>query len=450
MLAAAGLGEEVLSAAADHNHPMPQELLQHVLERQDPRLPVDECQKDQRERRLERGKLVELVEHHVGIGVSLQLQDQADRIVEIALVADRGDAPDAIVVDEFGDLLLDRVAGLLVGDLGDDDPVAVLAKLLDMRPGPKGDRAAAGEVAANQGFAAHHDAAGREVGAGHDLEQFDHRHGGVVDQGHEGPADFGEVVRRDARRHAHGDAAGAVDDQVGEPARQHHRLRVPLVVRRHVIDRVEFEIVEHQGRDRREAGLGVSHRGGRQAGDRAKVALLVHQHVPHVPFLGHADEGRIDHALAVGVVVAAGIAGNLRALHPRRAGGEVEVVHGDQDPPLRRLEPISHVGQGPRHDHAHGIRQVAVFQLLFDRQLDEPPAGNVTEAVRWGTLAGIFLVACRRILFVCQETCLRPRADPLRPPLEGLRRCLNIPVHRGRSTGLNRGKTGTSRARLSA
>ena len=56
----------------------------------------------------------------------------------------------------------------------------------------------------------------------------------------------------------------------------------------------------------------------RQTGDRAEVSLLVDQHVPHVPFLGHADQRGIDHALAVRMVVAAGVAGDLGAFDPRR------------------------------------------------------------------------------------------------------------------------------------
>ena len=178
-------------------------------------------------------------------------------------------------------------------------------------------------------------------------------------------------MRRNRRGHADGDAVGAVDQQVRKLRRQNRRLGVPLVVGRNEVDRVELQIVEHQRRDRRHAGFGVPHGGRRQAGDRAEVALLVDQHVPHVPFLGHADERGIDHAFAVRVIVTAGVAGDLRALHAAGAGREVQVVHRDQDAPLRRLEPVAHVGQRPADDDAHRVREVAVLELVFDRQIDQ-------------------------------------------------------------------------------
>ncbi len=78
---------------------VPNELLQHLLERQHARLAVDQRQQDDRERVLQRRELVELVEHHVGIGVALELDDQPHRLLEIAFVANGGDAGDFALVD---------------------------------------------------------------------------------------------------------------------------------------------------------------------------------------------------------------------------------------------------------------------------------------------------------------------------------------------------------------
>ena len=66
---------------------MADEFLQQRLERQHPRLAVDQRQEDERERVLQRRELVELVEHDLGIGVALQFEDQADRLFQIAFVA---------------------------------------------------------------------------------------------------------------------------------------------------------------------------------------------------------------------------------------------------------------------------------------------------------------------------------------------------------------------------
>ena len=418
VLAAAGLLEEVLGAPAEDCRAVTEELLEDVLEREDPRLAVNQRQEDEREGRLERGELVELVEYDVGIGVTLQFQHQPDRLLEVALVTDRRDPPDPVFIDQFGDLFLDRVARLLVGHFCDDDPGPVLAELLDRGPGPEGDRAPASGVATGQRLPPHHDPAGGEVGAGDDLQQLAEADAGIIDQRHQRPADLAEVVRGNTRRHADGDAAGAVDEEIGESPRQDHRLGVPLVVGRHVVDGVEFEVVEQHRRDRRQTGLRVPHGGRGQAGDRAEVSLLIDEHVPHVPFLGHAHERGIDDALAVRVVVAAGVAGDLGALHPRRPGGEIEVVHRHEDAALRGLEPIADVGQGPGHDDAHRIGQVAVLELLLDRQFDQPTAGAVTEHARFGgvidgVLAALALGPFRRptgprLLVVRMLVCQRP------------------------------------------
>ena len=372
-----GLGQQVLRAAADHDHPVAEEFLHQSLEGEHPGLAVHQGQEDDRDGVLERRELVELVEHDLGVDVpllvaGLELQHDADRLLQVALVADRGDAADPLLVDQLRDPLHDPVARLLVGDLADHDAVPV-ADLLDAGPCADRDRAPAGMVGLADAGPAADDAAGGEVRSGDFLEQLVDRDFGVVDEFQQGVADLAQVVRRDRGGHAHGDAVGPVDQEVGKLRGQHRGLGPPLVVGGDELHRVQPQILEHQRRDRRHAGFGVPHGRRRQSGDRAEVALLVDQHVAEVPLLGHADQGGVDHALAVGMIVAAGIAGDLGTLHPACPRREVQVVHRHQDPPLRGLQAVADVGQGPADDHAHGVDQVAVFKLLFDGHVHQPP-----------------------------------------------------------------------------
>ena len=53
---------------------------------------------------------------------------------------------------------------------------------------------------------------------------------GIVDQRDRRVDHLAEIVRRDVGRHADGDAAGAVDQQVREARRQDHRLLLGAVV----------------------------------------------------------------------------------------------------------------------------------------------------------------------------------------------------------------------------
>ena len=143
----------------------------------------------------------------------------------------------------------------------------------------------------------------------------------VVDAGDDGVADLAEVVRRDRGRHADGDAARAVDQQVGELAGQDAGLLVLLVVVGLEVDGVELDVLEHLGGDRAELGLGVPHGGRRQAVDRAEVALAGDQQVPHVPPLRHPGQGGIDRVVAVRVVPLHRLADDARALAGGRRRG---------------------------------------------------------------------------------------------------------------------------------
>src|SRR5206468_8719750 len=67
-----------------------------------------------------------------------------------------------------------------------------------------------------------------------------------------------EVVGRDVRGHADGDARRSVDGQVRQASGQYGRLPVPVVVVRHEVDGVLVDIRERLGADGREAGLGVA------------------------------------------------------------------------------------------------------------------------------------------------------------------------------------------------
>ena len=143
-----------------------------------------------------------------------------------------------------------------------------VAFLVDVGAGAERDLAAAGAVAVEDALPAADDAAGREVGPGMISHQLDR----CVTSGSSiswmRPSQTSrEVVRRNLGGHADGDAVGAVDEQVGELARQDERLAVLAVVVVDEIDGVAFEVGEHLGGDGRQAGLGVPH-GRRAAGRR--------------------------------------------------------------------------------------------------------------------------------------------------------------------------------------
>ena len=100
-----------------------------------------------------------------------------------------------------------------------------------------------------------------------------------------------------------GNAAGKT---VGSVAR--------LVVVRDEIDRVLVHVVHQRGAEMRHARLGVPHRRRRIAFDRAEVALPIDERLAHRPRLRHVHERRVNHRVAVRVIVTARVAEDLRAL----------------------------------------------------------------------------------------------------------------------------------------
>src|SRR3546814_11836331 len=73
---------------------------------------------------------------------------------------------------------------------------------------------------------------------------------------------------------------------------------------------------------------------------RTEVAVAVDQGVAQREVLRHADEGVVDAAVAVGVVLAHHLAGDAGALHVRPVGAGPELVHPVEDPAVHRLQEI--------------------------------------------------------------------------------------------------------------
>ena len=141
-----GLREVELGPPDDDLPPVVEEVPEHVLEREDARLPVDDREEDDAERGLERRQLEELVQDDLRVLALLQVDDDPHPVA-VALVADGGDPLEALLVDEVRDLLDEPRLVDLERDLGDDDRLAVaLRRVLDLRPAADLEDAAAAPV----------------------------------------------------------------------------------------------------------------------------------------------------------------------------------------------------------------------------------------------------------------------------------------------------------------
>ena len=319
---------------------------------------------------MQRSELIELLLHHCGVGVLLQYHHDARLRVAAGVVLDVGDFRNAIIPAGINDLFDQVRLHHLVGDFVDDDRVA-RAVLLQMHLAAHSHLAAASGVGLCNATSPHDHAAGWEVWANDVLHQLVEANGWIINDRNDRVAYFADVVRRHAARHTHGDAARAVDEQVGELRREHGWLLQAVVVVGLEVDGSFVEILKECHRGGGHARFGVTHGGWRIAFDRSEVSLLVDQECAGLPGLAQVHQRWVNHALAVGVVVTASVAADLGALDLLATRTQIQVMHRHQNAPLRGLEAVTNIGQGPVHDGAHGVREVTVMQLALDLNIDE-------------------------------------------------------------------------------
>ena len=333
-------------------------------------LAVDKRNVDDGEGVLQRSELIELLLHHCGVGVLLQHHHDARLRVAAGVILDVGDFRNAIVPACIHDLFDQIRLHHLVGDFVDDDRVA-RAVLLQMHLAAHSHLAAASGVGLCNATSPHDHAAGWEVWANDVLHQLIEANGWIINDRNDGVAYFAHVVRRHAAGHTHGDAARAVDEQVGELRREHGWLLQAVVVVGLEVDGSLVEILKQRDSGGGHARFGVTHGGWWVAFDRSEVSLLVDQECAGLPGLAEIHQRWVNHALAVGVVVTASVAADLGALVLLATRTQIQVMHRHQTAPLRGLEAVTNIGQGPVHDGAHGVREITVMQFALDLNIDE-------------------------------------------------------------------------------
>ena len=173
-------------------------------------------------------------------------------------------------------------------------------------------------------------------------------------------------MRRDVGRHADGDAARTVDEQIGEACRQDRRLDPRLVVVRHEINRLFIDVGERLGGDVRQPRLCVAVSRRRVAVYGAEVALPLDERVAHRKVLRHAHHRIVDRRIAVRVIFAEHVAYDRRRFLVRLAGIESHFMHGVKNAPVHRLQAVARVGQRPANDDAHGVVEVTTPHLFFN------------------------------------------------------------------------------------
>jgi len=168
-----------------------------------------------REARLGGGVAPQLVQNDFGGRIALQVHDDPHAFAA-GFVANVADPLDPLFLGGFGNLFDQTVFADLIGNGGQNDRLAIATPFLDHMTRPHHDGAASGVIGAACAGLAQDQRRGREIGTGDDRDQFVDRDAGIVDIGKARAQHFAQIMGRDIGRHAHRDAARAVDQQVGE------------------------------------------------------------------------------------------------------------------------------------------------------------------------------------------------------------------------------------------
>ncbi len=187
------------------------EFLDHFLEGENLRTPVDQRKHDDAEGGLHLRVLVEIVQHNLGVCIALQVDDNP-QAVAVGLIADVGDILELLIAHKVGNLF--DQAGLvdLIRELRDDDALAVVPSGLDTRLCPDENASPSRRVRFLHAFVAVDNSAGRKIGALNDASSaLRSSTSASLMKAMHAVDHFVQIVRRNIRRHADGDAARSVD-----------------------------------------------------------------------------------------------------------------------------------------------------------------------------------------------------------------------------------------------
>ncbi len=210
----------------------------------------------------------------------------------------------------------------------------------------------------------------REVRTGNVLQEFFARNFRVFCHRVDSVRDFAQVVRGHRGSHTHGDTRSTVHEHVREHGREHQRFVEGFVEVRAHVHGVLLEVFEHQGAHVVHLRFGVTHCGGTVAVDVTEVTLTEHQRVTQREILRHANESLVNSGVAMRVVLTNHVAHDTRALHRRLVGHHAQLVHTEHHATVHRLEAVSCVRERTRHNDAHGVAEIAILHVLFDKALE--------------------------------------------------------------------------------
>ena len=358
-----------LCAANHHFVTVIHECLYKLLEIEQLRTTVYKRHIVNRERRLHRSHLVELVEHNIGVGILTQLDNYSHPLACIGLVIEVGYTVEFLIVYELGDILYKFRLIDTVGNLAHDNHLMLLF-LLDLCLGTHYDTASAGGIRLFHSGITVDGASGGKIGSRQIMHQAVCIYFRIIDVCEAGVYRLRKVVGRHIRGHTHGDTLRAVYKEVRYTGGENHRLLAGIVVSRLEIHRIGIYIAKHLLPYLLKADLGITHSRRAVAVDRAEIAMPVDQTLTHSPGLRHSHDGAVNGRVAMRMIFTHYLSDCIGGLFMGFVGGVAHFIHSEQHAAVNGLHTVAHIREGTGYNHRHRIVDVGRFHLVFNIDLD--------------------------------------------------------------------------------
>ena len=332
-------------AAGDDIHLEVDIVLENLLQIQDLRHTVHNCQHDDTIGDLHLGVAVQAVEHHMGRSLPLE-GDLNMHTVSVGVVVNIGDTVNPLVLDHIGNALHKTGLVHLIGQLRDNDLEAAVFILHDLRSGTDGNFGTTGSIGGLDACLSHDNAGGGEVRSFdilHDAFECDIR---IVDHIVHGVNDLAKVMGRDIGSHTHGNTRGTVYQQVRETGGKHGGFLAAVIVVGDEVHGLLVDIGEHLHADLAHFGLGITIRSRGIAVHRTEVAVTVHEGISHGEILCQTHQGLIHRAVTMGMIAAQHVTDGGSALFIGLIGGEVILILRIQNSPVNRFQTVTDIGKG--------------------------------------------------------------------------------------------------------
>ena len=198
----------------------------------------------------------------------------------------------------------------------------------------------------------------------------------IVQHAHAGIDHLGNIVRGNIGSHTNGNTGRAVNQQIGKTAGKHSGLLAAFIEVGIPVDGILIDVPEHFIGQLAHSGLGITVSCGRVAVHVTEVAVAIHHHIAHREILRQADHSIVNRGVAVGVVLTQHITDAGCGLLKRLIGSQTAFVHGVENAAVDRLEAVTHIGQRPANDDAHGVFNIGALHFFNQVTLGDHLVGE--------------------------------------------------------------------------